>query len=297
MEKFNPYQHVTDIIIERLRNGELPWMRRYSAEQKALGPARNGMTGRQYRGINKLLLPLQGRYFTFNNVQDAGGHVKKGSKSYTAVFFKLVEKKFVTEKIDDVTGETVVKEGKQYIPIPRLYNLFHESQIEFPEGAKPLDVEATYNGDIVTDAEEIIMNYRFREGVIFNDGAEEPSYEVATDTINVPERKRYASAEMYYLDVFHEIGHSTGHPSRLNRKLPVKASSGLAYTREELISSIISANLMDVAGMSSLDAIDSVAAECKHWEKALSEDNHMILYASSRASKATDFILTGEIKD
>lgn len=299
-ERFNPYQHVTDLIISRLEQGDIPWIQRYSAsERKAFGPARNGKTNRPYSGINKLLLPLPGRYYTFNNVQDMGARVKAGSKSFMAVFFKLFEKKFVKEYTDEDTGETIVKEGKQYIPVPRVYNLFHESQIEFAEnGPAPAVIDTPYNGNPVEDAEEIIMTYRFREGVNIEDGADDPSYEVSTDTIRIPLRERYASAEGYYNDLFHELNHSTGHPSRLNRPMPAMAAShGRTYSREELVSTIGAAFLMDEVEMNSLKAIDSTAAEAAHWIEALKADNKMIIWASTRASKSVNYILTGKKDD
>ena len=296
--KFDPYQHITDIIISRLENGELPWVRRYSKEQKAMGPARNGKSGREYTGINRLLLPFPGRYYTFNNVQQMGGRVKAGSKSFTAVFFKMVEKKFVIEKTDEDTGETVTKEGKQFIPVPRVYGLFHESQVELPESEntpKPLEDPARYDGEPVEDAENIIMTYRLREGVNIVDDAEDPGYEVATDTIFIPARGRYAKAEGYYNDLFHELVHSTGHPSRLNRELPaVAAAHGKQYSREELVSTIGSAFLMSEAEMDSLEAVDSVAAEAGHWIEALRADKRMIVWCSTRASKSVNFIMTGK---
>lgn len=299
-ERFNPYQYITDLIIERLEKGDIPWIQRYTpAERKAMGPARNGKTGRPYNGINKLLLPLQGRYFTFNNVEEMGGHIKAGSKSFTAVFFKLIEKRFVKEVTDEDTGETIVNEGKQYIPVPRVYNLFHESQIEFKDEGPELPVEQTkYSGNPVDDAEDIIMAYHFREGVNIVDGADDPSYEVSTDTIRIPLRSRYTSAEGYYNDLFHELVHSTGHPSRLNRSMPaVAASHSRTYNREELTSTIGAAFLMGEAEMTSLDVIESAAGEAKHWIDALREDNHMIVWAASRASKAVNYILTGKTSD
>ena len=298
--KYDPYQHINDIIIARLEQGELPWVSRYSRnERNEMGPARNGESGRVYTGLNRLLLSLPGRYYTPKNIKDNGWLIKSGSKSFYAAFFKMWEKKTTVTTTDPETGEEVTKEVTERIPIPRLYNVFHESQIDFlEEGKKPVNVAADYDGTPVVDADVIFMRYRSLTGVNVDDQAEDPSYELGTDTIHIPERARYASPEGYYLDLFHEMVHSTGHGNRLARKMPAVAAHTRVCSFEELVATMGSAYLMNEADMDTLQVYDSVAEECQRWAKALREnDRHWLVWASSKATKAVHYILTGEKDD
>ncbi len=297
---YDPYQHIVDIIVDRLESGELPWVSRYSRnEQQDLGPARNGKSGRPYTGLNKLLLPLPGRYYTPNNIKDNGWLIKAGSKSFYASFFKMWEKKTKVTVTNPDTGEEETREIIETIPIPRLYNVFHESQIDFLEdGKKPVNVAAEYDATPVQDADLIFLRYRAQSGVNIDDQAEDPSYDLGNDTIHIPERKRYASAEAYYLDLFHEMVHSTGHGSRLNRKMPARSNNTRVCSLEELIASMGSAFLMNESDMDTLGVFDSVAEECQRWAKAIREnDKHWVVWASSKANKAVRYILTGKAEE
>ena len=89
----NVYEIVTQKIIEKLDQGVIPWRRPWNAPT-----ARNWQSGKEYNGINRLLLGC-GEYVTFKQCTEAGGKIKKGEKSHIAVFFKWYEKE------DDQTGE------------------------------------------------------------------------------------------------------------------------------------------------------------------------------------------------
>lgn len=292
------HKKITEIIIDRLKKGEIPWMMRYTKEEQDLGPARSGVTGKEYTGINRLLASRPGRYYTYEAAKKAGGQVRKGEKSTMVVFFHY-ERVEVKETRLDVDGNVIEpdeNEPKKYFlkELYRQYFVFNEKQIDWKEGSAPEPVEAAYDGDPVEDAEETILDYRMREGLNIVSGTSDPSYCVGTDTVSIPERKRYASAPMYYLDLFHELVHSTGHPTRLNRQLPAVAARSAEASLEELTAEIGGAFLSGRFGLLDMSVIDSSAANCQRWIKVISQEANIIKRASAAAERAVNYLLTGE---
>ncbi len=82
------YEIVTERIIEKLQQGEIPWHMPWSNELP-----KNLKSGKTYRGINVFLLGSMGYsnpyWLTYNQANDLGGHVKKGEKSTMVVFWKM----------------------------------------------------------------------------------------------------------------------------------------------------------------------------------------------------------------
>src|SRR5262249_18747428 len=90
-----------------------------------------------------------------------------------------------------------------------------------------------------------------------------------------------------YRTCFHELGHWTGHASRLARDLCGSISSKL-YAREELVAEMASAFLCASLGIvPTVRHADYLGA----WLGGLREDTRAIFRAASLASKAADFIL------
>ncbi|WP_434576881.1 ArdC-like ssDNA-binding domain-containing protein [Thermoanaerobacterium thermosaccharolyticum] len=114
------YQYVTERIIQKMEQGEIPWKKGWNSI-----PALNYVTRKPYKGINKLLLD-GGEYLTFNQVQQLGGKVKKGAKAEIVVFYTSYTK---TEKITNTeTGEEEEKEVS--IPVLKYYNVFNLKDVE-----------------------------------------------------------------------------------------------------------------------------------------------------------------------
>ncbi|MDZ7605382.1 MAG: ArdC family protein [Cyclobacteriaceae bacterium] len=88
-KQIDVYQIVTDLIIEKLESGIIPWQKPWSD----YGPAVNYVTRKPYRGINQLILNgLHTRpyYLTFQQAIDLGGSVKKGSKSIPVTYWNIL---------------------------------------------------------------------------------------------------------------------------------------------------------------------------------------------------------------
>lgn len=246
--KANVYDMVTTRIIVELEKGIIPWEKPWTGSRAG---AYNRVSKKPYSMINQMLLKHTGEYATFKQWQDLGGHVKKGEKSEIVVFWKILEK----EETDKETGENEVKK----IPMLRYYNVFHISQVE---GVKPLE-KPFAEVEPITEGDKIIIDYITREHIDFVECASnEAYYSPSSDRVVVPMKKQYKAINEYYSTTFHELTHSTGHQSRLNRLQTgaVAAFGGEEYSKEELVAEIGSASLMNMLGIETTKTFRNSAA-------------------------------------
>jgi len=271
------YQEVTDKIIAAMESGTL-WQRPWSALAET-GLPRNGLTGRHYNGINTILLFLEAqqrgfddnRYMTFKQASDAGHKIRKGAKSIPVYFFKKLE----IEERDQQTGDTT----KKAIPYLTEYRVFNAQDIE---GLEPAVIQQPEWAPI-----EVMENLVKRLGVDVQYGGTRAYYNVSNDTIVIPNKGAFPTAEGFYSTLAHEIGHWTGHPTRLNRQFGRFGDE--AYGREELRVELASAFLAAKTSIQSNTA--NHAAYVGSWIKALKSDRREIFRAASDASKIVSFML------
>jgi antirestriction protein ArdC len=253
-------------------------------------PSPVSLNGRFYRGVNRLVLSslfYKSRvYGTFQQLRANGGVVRKGEKATVVVFWKKDQLK------DDATGETTEKF------ILRYYHVFNTDQADFDEiGQKKVaDLNKEVEEKIATEhlpAEEIIRGYRNCPELIFSSLDDRAYYAPVADLISVPDRKYFTSPEAFYRTLFHEMGHSTGHPKRLNRFDGMSNSFGdIPYSKEELVAELCSSFLAGISGLN-LELRNS-AAYIAGWAKALRDNQKWVMWASARAEKAAEYILGGQ---
>lgn len=272
------YDYVTERIIKQLEEGTIPWNKPWQG-----GDPINYVSRKPYRGVNRFLLPKGGEYMTFNQAKKLGGKVKKG-KSNMIVFWKLVKYKS-TKKAVDVNEEEKDKNEKSVMtyPILRYYNVWHIDDIEGIE----TKLEKIEN-DPIESAEEIVKAYD--EVKIVNERGN-AFYSPSKDFINVPDINKFPQVEEYYSTLFHEMIHSTGHKTRLNRFEPNESTifGSKTYSKEELVAELGASMLCGVAGIED-EIIDNSASYIDGWLKKLKNDNTLIISASSKAQKACDYI-------
>lgn len=281
--KVNAYQIVTDRITALMEQGVIPWNRPWHGTGDG---AISRSTGRPYSLLNQILLGRPGEYATFNQIKEAGGHVKKGEKASVVVFWKQVKVK----DVDLETGDEIEK----LVPMLRYYHVFNLDQCEgiepkhYQPGAEPV------HHDPIGEAEDVITGYVSRSGVDFTPCRSDRAYYSPTlDVVVVPELGQYDEPSEYYSTAFHELTHSTGHASRLNRFTTGKAAAfgGTEYSKEELTAELGSAYLMNHVGIGNDKTERNSAAYLQSWLKALKNDPKMIVYAAARAEKAVGLIL------
>lgn len=149
-------------------------------------------------------------------------------------------------------------------------------------------------------AEQVITGYleREKELTFHNDKPTDSAYySPSLDMVSVPMLSQYQIPEEYYSTTFHELVHSTKLKSRCDRD---SEQSGIAafgnedYSREELVAEIGSAMLCNRVEIESEKAFKNSVAYIQGWLKALKNDNHAIVWASSRAEKAAKYIIFGK---
>jgi hypothetical protein len=112
------------------------------------------------------------------------------------------------------------------------------------------------------------------------------------DTVSIPEANLFESPQAFYGTLFHELTHSTGHVSRLNRKEvanPSNFGSDL-YSREELVAEMGAAFLSRHCEIENT-TLDQSASYIQNWLERLKEDRKLVVHAAAQAQKACDFIL------
>ena len=273
----NIYKIVTDRIIEQMKKGIIPWHKSW----KSSGGAINYVTRKPYRGINIMLLDRDGEWLTFKQCKDCGGKIKKGEKSSVIVFYKLLERE------NEETGEKETAHFLQYS------NVFHISQCEGIESKLTTETNSDEEQpEPIEMAETVIRSYVEKTGVKFDNDflSSGAYYKPYSDTVVMPKLKeQFESAEEYYSTAFHELAHSTGHKTRLDR---FKAhQSRKEYAREELIAEISSAMIMNKIGIEQDSTFKNSVAYLQSWIKVLSNDYQAIVKASQGAEKAVEYIL------
>jgi antirestriction protein ArdC len=109
--------------------------------------------------------------------------------------------------------------------------------------------------------------------------------------VSIPVARRFETAEDYYSTIFHELGHSTGHESRLNRLASTKHRSfgSEDYSFEELVAEMTAAFLCVHCGIE--NQVKPSASYIHSWLAVLRQDRKILLDAATAAQKATDHIL------
>ena len=282
------YSEVTSQIIAALEAGTPPWRKPWDTG-KARNPLMpcNAVTGMRYHGINVVTLatsPLalaaaDPRWATYKQAADRGWQVKKGARGTTAYFYKRIEVPDPRQNTEpDEDGKT------RHIPLLRAFTLFHASQIEgIPEFAPPSAAEAPWRAS--HSAETIVTN----SGVAVRIGGERAFYALGTDHIQMPPRHVFSSAEGWYSTVLHELGHATGHPSRLNRDLRNTYGSP-DYAREELRAEIAQVMVCAELGIGECEFTNG-AAYIASWLETLRSDRKEIFRAAADAQRIADYLL------
>ena len=281
MTKANVYDMVTDRIIAELEKGQIPWQKPWTGVRDG---AYNRITKRPYSLLNQMLLQHTGEYATFKQWQDLGGHIRKGEKSEIVCFWKILEQIDINEE----TGEKEIKK----IPLLRYYNVFHISQVD---GVEPLAPEQLNNEvEPIEAGDKIITDYIDREHLNFIEcKSNKAYYSPSSDTVVVPLKEQCQLINEWYSIAFHEISHSSGHKSRLNRIQTgaISAFGSQDYSKEELVAELSSATLMSVAGLETPKTFRNSTAYIQNWLQVLRNDNKFIVSASSKAEKAVNYIL------
>ena len=172
----------------------------------------------------------------------------------------------------------------------RYYNVFHVSQVD---GIEPKELDLN-EFEPIEEAEKIKTEYMTRENLkILEKLTDKAFYSPAFDYIQVPCKEQYQNVEEFYSTLFHEMVHSTGYKSRLDRE-DVKDCMYFGsenYSKEELTAELGSAFLVNLLGIETKKSFRNSSAYIQGWLGRLRGDKKFIVSASSKAEKAVKYIL------
>lgn len=281
------YDEITDKIIAELEAGRVPWVQPWGTEaaKAPLSMPRNAASARPYSGINVLILwgavierGFAGQsWLTFRQALALGGHVRKGERGTTVVYAD----RFVPA--DERRRAHEMGEEAQAVPFLKRFTVFNTDQCEGLSADIATTAPMPLPGMIVPQVEALIK----ATGIDFRIGGNRAFYMPAEDYVQVPPPAAYFEPINWHRTALHELGHASGHPSRLNRDLG--GSYGTKkYAFEELI-----AELCAAFSCASLGIVPTVrhADYIGSWLDVLREDNRAIVRAASQASKAADYLL------
>ena len=274
--------HATEVankLIMMMEEGVGPWRRGWNrpADTGFVLPY-NATTGRAYSGSNAMALMAEqhirgyndNRWLTFNQGKTLGAMVRKGEKGTRLARWVEVEDKY---GVKPANGEE--QDTKKLVPV--IFPVFNAEQIEGLAAAPvielPSEPERHAQCEALIAASGASINF---------DGKDRAYYRPHTDTIHLPQRAQFESADAFYATVLHEIGHWTGHPSRLARDLTGKFGSA-EYAREELCAEAFSMSAGARIGIG--HSPDNHASYIKHWVLILRNTPKEIFAACAQAER------------
>lgn len=311
------YDLVTDIMINTIKEvGHLPWQKEWTGNGEF--GAMNYVTGKPYTGINYVLLNFDSQlvngkrvivnkenkspyYLTFNQIEQLGAKLKKGSKGTEVVYYNFIlnykddTHSFTTTdgnkfeefvKINNISPEQVESKLSRF-PILKYYKVFSADDCE---GLKPKTPKQKQINPIEI-AQKIIDGYPNKPGYVF--GTDRAFYTPSKDVVSMPNIPAFSSEATYYSTFFHEIVHSTGHKKRLSRDMSGSFGNA-AYAFEELIAELGAVYLSSEAGIL-FHTRNNSAKYLRGWNsrlvKKMNDDNRFFMKAAAEAQKAANYIL------
>ena len=286
------YEIVAEKLIEQLKAGTAPWQKPWvPGDPKAFLPM-NPSTGKRYKGINSIHLMTQDyvdqRWMTYRQATAAGAQVRKGEKGTPVQHWKFSEEH---DKVDangrpvlDGQGQPVKETVLLERPSVFFATVFNAEQID---GLPPIERKPR-TWDAIERAEQILQ----ASGATIRHGENNRAfYRLSNDSIHLPDPGQFPTADRYYATALHELGHWTGHASRLDRDLSHPFGSE-GYAKEELRAEIASMILGDELGIG--HDPKQHAAYVGSWIKSLEEDPLEIFRAAAAAEKIHDYVLAFE---
>lgn len=296
------YKELTDEIISLLENKDLSYNKPWITLDDFGGMARNALSGRMYSIINQIILGLQikryhyvkNAWLTYKQINNVGGHVKKGEKS-TTIYFNTYTykdrdgKKYQWDEVKEMSQskrEELGIESNYYLTSYRVFNIFQTENL--PEIYHQLPTQHhTITFDVHSLVDELITTSTHEVDFIDKD-IDAAFYDLDKDHIVLPKKEYFRNEEGYYATLFHEWVHWTGHKDRLDRSyLYGKGTEN--YAHEELIAELGSVFICAQLGLPK--NMTQNAAYLQSWLKALKKDNRYIMRMVSYADRACKYIL------
>jgi len=221
----------------------------------------------------------------YKQAQSVGAQVRKGEKGTQVQYWKFSEK---VPALDKQNKPIIGSDGKEVmvdvkLDKPKVFSavVFNASQVE----GLPELKQSELKWNPVEKAEAILKSSGAK---IFHDQESRAFYNSSRDEIHLPQKSQFTDASRYYATALHELGHWTGHSTRLARELNNPFGSE-AYAREELRAEI--GSMMMGAELGLGHDPGSHVAYIDSWIQVLEKDPREIFRASSDAEKIMSYVL------
>lgn len=280
------------------------------------------ISGRTYSGGNSFFLMADTSekgyntpvYMTFKQAKDRNLHVNAGEKSVPIFKWGL--------SIKDENGKTVSEEDYDAMtkgerdklsvrPYPKVYHVFNIDQTNLSEVNKkkydaivarfkaPEGEVKDSKGMYVNDAlDRMFKEKAWHCDIRYDKPSSSAFYVPSQDFIVLPMKEQfkigktaeevYRDGMEYYSTALHEMAHSTGHESRLNRQFGAKRTDG--YAHEELIAEMTAALVGSTMGFDK-KILENNANYLKGWLENLKRNPESITTIMSDVGKASDMII------
>jgi len=285
-ESANLYQQITEQIIAQLEQGRVPWVQPWTSARAGLGMPHNAATGRSYSCINILTLWnaviargfASHAFLTFRQALSLGGNVRRGEHGTPVVYAH----RFVPSA-ERLKAAAENREANGSVPFLKQFTVFSVDQCDGLPDYVTEPLPPVPAGLILPRANMLIEATH----ADFRIGGAHAFYSPTYDFVQVPRPDDYPEPVNWHRTAFHELGHWTGHVSRLGRDQSGSFGSQ-NYGREELVAEMAGAFVCAALGI-----VPTVrhADYLGSWLQIMREDNRAILRAASAASKAADFLL------
>lgn len=278
---------LVDRIIENMKQGYIMPKPLWNTSQYQI---HNPVSGARYKGANyaKLLIASDERgykdprWMTFEQAKKMGYSIKKGAVSVPLEKYVF---EFEAERTNEETGEMEKEIVKLERPIINHFKVFNAEQIT---GIPPLSPkQENVNTDALKLADQLIASSACP---VMELSQPKAFYSPANDRITLPLRNTFSSSEAFATVLMHEMIHSTGHESRLNRPLLNKFDTP-EYAKEELRAELGSYFMgTDVGIEGSQEILASHTQYLESWIKVLENDPNELFRACSDAQKAVELL-------
>lgn len=317
-------QTFADMIIARMETIEASnWKKGWTDGEAMIGLPQN-VTGRVYTGSNAFLCQLHTMkknykvpvYFTHKQIRDLGAHPKKGEKSIPifkwglSIYNRENGKKVTLKEYDSLPKEERDEKYK-VIPYLKIFKEWNIDQTNLEEVNKEKydallskfetkeikDDKGMYSNAAI---DQMLASQSWVCPVEYNQQNPSALYNKSKDLIIVPRKDQfkisdtpeeiYKDGEEYYSSLIHEMAHSTGHESRLNRLNPDGKFGGSEYAKEELVAELTAAMVGSALGFDSRIR-DNNTAYIKSWMNALKKEPKFLLSVMSDVNKASAMVI------
>ena len=311
-------------IIAKLEAGVNPWKKPWSGFAKNLDPkifAINYVSGEAYTGINAVVLEA-GYYVSYKQALDLGGKPAQG-KGHMVVFSSSCTKEVTEEELlqtlediyESALADGSVQDGEVFRCVVdfRTYRRYPNGQWQtsfwvlkeyyvwnIKDCGTIREIKHTRKvrkvAELDKTADEVIEDYVKRANLtLIREYGDRAYYCQGPHEVHLPLSEQFQETAEYYSTAFHELGHSTGHPTLLNRATLTgyDGFGGENYSKEELVAEITAAYSVATLGIDTDSSLNNSVAYLRGWASHIQADKNLqrnIISATTQATEAFKLI-------